>query len=768
MNAITYIKEAVSPGGTPKRYLIWVSIVLIAQTLTSILPSPSFYAEAFNSSHAIFISSIVIALGVNFLREEKQKIMAAFCLYIVGLSLSTITISIGITPLSGIVFMVTWSMTLFVAERREYISFDLVVVFLVLMLLSTVIMLLYNPALHLRDGGIVLGMGALLTSINIYLVYTDFGFEKNYYQESRKTYADLEVLSSKLSEILSAEGQLDHLLRKVTQECVPLLDIEDCVIYLYNDEKQSLVQVAAFGDKSSDASEVINPLEIKVGEGVVGKCFADKNPLLINETSQFPGYIVDNEARNSELAVPIISNMKVIGVIDSEHKKSGFFKERHLQAFNIIASFCGIKITEYNARESIEQARIAKAETEKYKELDELKSKFITNISHDLKTPLSLIKAPAMRIAEITTDLQVKNHSNYILKNADHLLRVVNQLLQLNRVDKGLNELYIEKLEISVLFDKIAVQYSGLAEKENIEFAYNAESIETMTDSFRLEQIIHNLVHNAFRYTGRDGEIHLNCRKDADFMLISVSDNGPGIAKDIQNNVFERFYKADVNNHEGTGIGLSLVKEYAESLKGEVSLESSEGNGTTFNIKIPIIFPEEESSSEALWSEDEITENIKPVMLVVEDHTDLNDYICNFFQNDFRCVSAFDGVEALTKMKEQTPDIIISDLMMPKMDGSTFVSKVKSNDQYGHIPVIVLSAKSQTESKVDLYSIGADNFLVKPFDIAELNAVVHNVLAQRKKIKEMFRSNFLVHNVSDNHLSELEEKSSALPRSFNL
>lgn len=743
MNFITYIKEAVSPGGTPKRYLVWVSIILSLQALASIVPSASFFEAPFNIAHLILISTIVIAVAVHVLRGEKQRIIAAYCLYIVGLILSTVTISMGITSLSGIVFMVTWSMTLFVSERREYISFDLVVLFLVLMLISSVVLLMFEPAMKVNNNSIILITGAVLTAINIYLVYTDFGYEKNYYQESRRKYADLEILSTKLSDILSTQGKLESLLWQVTQECVPLLDIEDCVIYSYNEKKGCLVQVAACGKKNSQDNKIIDPLEIKIGEGVVGKCFAEKKPIVVKEMLNFPGYIVDDEPRNSELAVPIISNGKVIGVIDSEHRMSGFFKESHLQAFQIMASFCGIKIVEYNARESIEQVRVAKEEAEKYRELDELKSKFITNISHDLKTPLSLIKAPAMRIAEITTDQQVKNHSNYILKNADHLLRVVNQLLQLNRVDKGLNELYIEKLEISSLFEKIVSQYWGLAEKDRIEFTFSCEPVITMTDSFRLEQIIHNLLHNAFRYTGRNGKIHMGCSRLADKMVIAVADNGPGISPEIQSRVFDRFYKADVNNHEGTGIGLSLVKEYAESLDGKVSLESTEGKGTTFKVILPVILPDEPGSADTIWTEAEIGDKAKPVMLVVEDHSDLNDFICTYFQNDFRCIAAFDGEEALLKMKEQTPDIIISDLMMPKMDGAAFVSKVKSNDQFGHIPVIILSAKSQTESKIDLYTIGADNFIVKPFDVAELKAVVNNVLVQRKKLKDLFRTNFL-------------------------
>lgn len=743
MRLVTYIQEAVNPGGTPRRYLVWVSFVLIAQVLASILPSPHFRAEEFNLSHGILIGGIIIPIVFNFVRTDKQRIFAAYFLYIIGLIISTVTISIGITSLSGIVFMLTWAMTLFVAERREYISFDLVVVFMVLMLISTFVLLMFNPESGVADNMIILITGAVLTAIDIYLVYADFGYERNYYQESRRTYSNLEILSSKLSDILSSDGQLESILWKVTEECVPFLDLEECVIYLYDPERNKLVQVSAFGAKLDEQNEIVNPIEIDPGHGIVGKCFSQAKAILVEETRNHPDYIVDDAHRDSELAVPILSNGKAIGVIDSEHRLKGFFKERHVQAFHIMASFCGIKITENQARESIQQAAQAKQEAIRYKELDELKNRFITNISHDLKTPLSLIKAPAMQIQNATKSDQVKKHASYILKNADHLLRVVNQLLQLNRVDLGLNELYVEEIEIDKLIGKIATQYSGLAEKDNIQFIVNTDSAVIVTDAFRLEQIIHNLVHNAFRYSGKGGKVELTVQHQKDSLRISVIDNGPGISKDTQTKVFDRFFKADENNHEGTGIGLSLVKEYAESLGGKVELASEPGNGSNFQVTLPATNTKAFSFSESSPDADELSIGNKPLMLVVEDHADLNDFICGFFDEDYQCISAFDGEEALIKMNEQIPDIIISDLMMPKMNGNTFIETIKSSDNWGHIPVIVLSAKSQVDSRINLYELGADNYLVKPFDIQELSSVVKNVLDQRQKLKQRFQQNYL-------------------------
>ena len=504
MRLVTYISDAVKPGGTPARYLVWVSVVLICQVLGSVLPYKGFY-ESMNLSHWILSITLCLAIAANFFKTDKQRIGAAFALYIVGLLVSTITISYGITSLSGIVFMLTWAMTLFVAERREYISFDLVTVFMVLMLISSVILLMNSPSVDVTDNMIILAVGAIITAINIYLVYADFGKDRNYYQESRKTYENLEILSSKLSDILGADGKLKDLLWEVSEECVPFLGLEECVIYLYNEEHEALEQIAAFGDKSKEGKQIHNPIMIKSGQGIVGEAFATARYVLVQETKKHANYIVDDAERNSELAVPIMSQGRPIGVIDSEHTLKGFFRERHVQAFQIIASFCGIKITEVKARESITQAAKDREEAERYKELDELKNRFITNISHDLKTPLSLIKGPATQIHKEATGERLKQQASYVLKNTEHLLRVVNQLLQLNRVDLGLNELYMEKVILAELFSKVEGQYRGLAEKEQISFVVESDNIVMATDSFRLEQIIHNLVHNAFRYSNHMG-----------------------------------------------------------------------------------------------------------------------------------------------------------------------------------------------------------------------------------------------------------------------
>lgn len=745
MNFVTYVKEAVTPGGTPTRYLMWVVVVLIAQVLSSVLASEQFYQNTFNLSHVVFFSTILIALGSLAIRKTEHQIIAAYVLYIVGLVLCTITISVGITPVSGIIFMLTWAMTLFVAERREYISFDAVAAFMFLMLIATIIILVFTPQVIGSNPMVVLITGGVITAIDIYIVYTDFGYEKNYYQESRRIYANLEVLSSKISEILSTGDNLEHMLWLVSQECIPLLGLEDCVFYLYDSKKNKLVQVAAYGNKDRGEFNILNPIEINPGQGIVGRCFQRNETILIEETKRYPGYIVDDLDRNSELAVPIISNGKPIGVIDSEHSTKGFFKERHQQAFHIIAAFCGIKITDLLAKDSIQQAEYAKRETEKYKELDELKNRFITNISHDLKTPLTLIKGPAAEISESTEEPKTKKLAEYVKKNAEHLLRVVNQLIQLNRVDKGQNELYIEEINFKTLVSKILAQYEGLIQKENYKIHTDVADVNLFTDSFKLEQIFHNLIHNAFRYSPSGATIGVEVRNTGSEINIEIWDTGEGISQENQQLIFDRFFKVDDNNHEGTGIGLSLVKEYVEKLGGLIRIDSTYTNGAKFIVTLPkdnFANPNEVFESINLMDEN----GSMPIMLVVEDHPDLNNFICESFEDEFTCISAYDGKEGLAKIQELKPDVIISDLMMPGIDGQSMIEEIKSNEQLAHIPIIVLSAKSQTTDRIDLYDLGIDNYLVKPFDIGELKAIVQKVLKQRQLLKAKFHGSYAVYS----------------------
>lgn len=757
MSLIKYTIEALKPGGTPRRYLIWVTINLVFQAIFSLGPGLLFHGQTSPVlQYILFFSSIAVGLiGVAF-RNEKWQIGIAYFMSMFGIITCCISVMCDLTTYASIVFLLNWWVCILIAERREYLNFLSMIVSLALIGVTAVLSIYYTQVTPLGYKLIVVLSGSFATIINIYLLIIEFEKDKNFFKESRKGIKDLDVLSRRMVDILSSQEKLEVVLWNICKECIPLLGLEDCVIYLYNEERNVLIQAAAYGEKMDDEQLAISaPIEIHPGMGIVGTCFQKSETIMIEELEYCDYYIVDGVRRNAELAVPIISNNRVIGVIDSEHSTKGFFRERHQQAFQTIAHFCGIKITDYAARESLKQMDEARMETEKYKELDELKNRFITNISHDLKTPLSLIKGPALQIRQHSDDPYIKKLSGYMLKNTDHLLRVVNQLLQLNRLDQGLNQLYLEEVEISTLLQKMADQYGGLSKEKGIELNIETESIHLRTDVFRLEQILHNLIQNAFRYTHQGAVIRVKTCSDSDTLFISVADTGPGIGEEVKEKVFERFFKGDINNHEGTGIGLSLVKEYVTSLGGEIAVESELNSGTEFTISLPLNIASEENvvvfehEEKGEWDRQQEEVASKPIMLIVEDHIDLNNFIFSHFEQSYHCLQAFDGVEALEKIENTIPDIIITDLMMPRKDGRELVNTIRENDQIAHIPVVILTAKDQLINKIEMYQEGVDNYMVKPFDIIELQAIVAAVIQQRLKLRTFFRAKFLHEEMVD-------------------
>jgi len=255
-------------------------------------------------------------------------------------------------------------------------------------------------------------------------------------------------------------------------------------------------------------------------------------------------------------------------------------------------------------------------------------------------------------------------------------------------------------------------------------------------------------LQNAFKYVANGGAITLSASKKKDGNIeIVVADNGTGIHPDEHEMIFERFYKIDVNNHKGTGIGLSLVKEYITQLKGNVSVSSAPGKGATFTIVLPDLSESLDGHTNGV---PEIIyqhlpeDDRKPLIVIAEDHRELNDFIAQSLQHqDFRCLQAYNGRDALKLVEQHLPDLVISDLMMPEMPGEELVAHIKGSDNIGHIPIIILTAKNQVDDRIDLYQAGADNYISKPFKMDELLAVVENTLKQRKRLSEKFFNNYM-------------------------
>ncbi|MDN5216976.1 response regulator [Fulvivirgaceae bacterium BMA12] len=443
-------------------------------------------------------------------------------------------------------------------------------------------------------------------------------------------------------------------------------------------------------------------------------------------------------------------------------------------------------------REKIILENIVEERTEKVrrqaaqlKELDIMKSRFFANISHEFRTPLTLILAPIKKLLATTkTDNgDVENLKFRTVKimerNAERLLRLVNQLLDLSKLEAGNMVLEAKYGNIIQFVRTIAYSFTSLAEQKEITYEIDCpEEEEGYFDSDIIDKIVSNLLSNAFKFTPDKGSITFSASFETNEdigergLLIAVKDSGKGISMGLQDKVFERFYQVD-NSHtreqEGSGIGLALTKELVDLHHGKIILESEEGKGSTFRVWIPV--------EKASFSEEEITLNDKellsdevknetgehfvadthikeedlaevtsgelsgqeiPLILIVEDNDDLRFFIKDNLKREFRILEAHNGEEGLAIANEYIPDLVISDLMMPKMDGMALCRELKINKPTSHIPVILLTARANVETKLEGLETGADDYLTKPFNIDELVVRVKNLISQRKQLRELF------------------------------
>jgi signal transduction histidine kinase/ligand-binding sensor domain-containing protein/DNA-binding response OmpR family regulator len=425
---------------------------------------------------------------------------------------------------------------------------------------------------------------------------------------------------------------------------------------------------------------------------------------------------------------------------------------------------------------------IERVEKDKILEVDHLKSRFFANISHEFRTPLTLILGPVedlFRSKKGSLNL-TRDTLQMIRRNIKRLQRLINQLLDISRLETGNMKLMVARGNLTVFCRTIIQSFLSLAESKKINYEYHLSDPdnEQYYDADKLEKILSNLLSNAFKFTPEKGSITVNlsfsdsAEKAAAFAELSVKDTGIGIPGDQAEKIFDRFYQvssSDDRDAEGTGIGLSLTRELVELYRGEIKVESTPGVGSLFTVKIPYqkhqFKPEEFCDPEIvkdttteftdeIATQEKITELAKPdtqvidadesasLILVVEDNSDLRNYITEHLKQDHALLEAENGKEGFNRATEHIPDLIITDLMMPEMDGMEMCRLLKADERTNHIPVIMLTAKADRESKLDGLKTGADDYLIKPFDAEELKVRVKNIIQQRQKLWEKFRKDF--------------------------
>jgi DNA-binding response OmpR family regulator/nitrogen-specific signal transduction histidine kinase len=412
------------------------------------------------------------------------------------------------------------------------------------------------------------------------------------------------------------------------------------------------------------------------------------------------------------------------------------------------------------------ELKIERLQRKKTKELNEMKMRFFTNISHEIRTPLTLILGPIQELIESGEgSMTIREHLRNINKNANRLLTLVNQLLEFRKQESGFTKLQIAKADIVKFISEVILSFKELAHRRNIDFNFihDPEVIAVWYDSSQLEKVFFNLLSNAFKFTSNGGMIEVMATKSDDKVKIVVTDNGKGISKDDLPFIFDRFHKFNKDysgNYLGSGIGLALVKGIIDLHKGSIQVESELNTFTKFTIELPLgmkHFKDEEiitdykdsedASHYIIHSQDENRQENAGIqegasqLLIVEDNDDVRSYLVKLFSSLYKIREAANGKEGWKMALDHSPDLIISDIMMPEMDGLQFCKKLKTSLETSHIPIILITARSSSFYKAKGLETGADDYITKPFDPKLLKIRVHNLIDSRKRLREKFNRN---------------------------
>lgn len=559
-------------------------------------------------------------------------------------------------------------------------------------------------------------------------------------------------------------NSLDEILWNVAKTAIAKLGFVDCVIYLIDDDGSTLVQKAAHGPKNPVQQEIYNPITIAVGDGIVGAVAQSGEIEVVSDTRQDSRYIVDDATRLSELAVPIIHDGSVIGVLDSEHPEPGFFTEEHVRLLTTIASLAATRIDTALAIENLQSTvgRLSVAEKDLEKKAKELekakleadrasveKSQFLANMSHEIRTPMTAV----LGYAELLTrpDKSAADKEDWISHihlNASHLLGLVNDVLDLSRIESGEFHANIQNCRLDKLITDVVALMRPRAEERGLSFNVSvAEDLPSTirTDPLRFRQALINLLSNAVKYTV-EGSVDLRVwgewpgeNKPLD-LYCQVSDSGHGISAQEKDHIFEPFVRVDDPDKKiaGAGLGLAIVFNIAKLLGGNVELDTEPGKGSKFTLHITceVVRDQADAAAEkpgtgesrANYQEPAGNQLAGRVIHIIEDSLAIARVIRLLLEDAGAEVrhsaDGLEGVEQVLASRNQgaLPDIVLMDMQMPNKDGYTAAAELRQEGV--KIPIVAMTAAAFSDDRDKCLAAGCDAYLSKPIDPANF---VHQI-----------------------------------------
>lgn len=437
----------------------------------------------------------------------------------------------------------------------------------------------------------------------------------------------------------------------------------------------------------------------------------------------------------------------------------------------------GLLIFIYNMlinREKLKnQLQLEYLEQNKVKELSEIKSRFFANISHEFKTPLTLIKSPLLELMDMKHLEPFKGHLNLIKKNTDRLRSLIDEILELSKVESGSASLDRGVHDLGFFLRSVLDYFYDYAQQRKVKLEHEIpnEEIAFSFDAGKLEKVFFNILSNAFKFTPAGGRILFKLRVEPDYLQIDISDTGSGIEKERIPYIFDMYNSANNPDHLlGIGIGLNLAKQYVELHKGKIWVESELGKGSIFSIQFPrdqeleltgetpyqthLSHPEEETNALSDLSDFRVGKNgdslQKPLILIAEDNDEIRDFLCNILKQDYRIIQCNDGLEAFEQAILSIPDLILSDVVMPEMDGYQLCKKIRTNEKTCHVLFFILSVKANEGDVGEGLYRGADQYIAKPFNPQHLKLLIKNAIGKRNEFKNKLLSQKILSLDSEN------------------